>query len=148
MAAKGQGDDKVKRERSCNWTEEEQRTLTELWLEHGATLQAQYSPSITKEVKKTIKDLIVKQVNQVGGNNRNWEQCKAKHKNIMKNAKDKVIFNKKSAKKTGGGEGNEEPLSDIEALASAQLKPAELEGIADGIDLYDDQGKHRVILKV
>jgi hypothetical protein len=72
---------------------------------------------------------------------------KDKRKNMKTGSKAKHVAKKKSAGTTGGGSGDDdETMTDAEEIFLSTIKPLELEGIKEGIDLFADQGEqHRVI---
>ena len=81
-------------------------------------------------------------VNAVAPVRRSLEDIKNKFRDLKHRTKQKAITFKREARKTGGGENEAPPLSDVDLKVVSFIGEESIEGIHGGIDTYREQGKY------
>ena len=112
---------------------------------HAATLKAAFSTTVTKKSKEELQKKIVDAVNETGGNERTWQDCQTKLKNMSSTTKSKERHFRQEVRKTGGGSSTAKPLTEPETLLLSTFSQIDFNGVEGGIDLHRDIGKRRVI---
>ncbi|KAM9306241.1 uncharacterized protein KZ484_026737 [Pholidichthys leucotaenia] len=119
-----------KRLRKEKFTPEELKVLVEECCVHSNILQNQNFPPFQK---KEIWIKILIKVNIVGGKNRSVEEIRKRWNDLRRRTKEKIAFNRASAKETGGGPVEEMSLTTLEEAVQQSFTEEQASGL-DGVD--------------
>lgn len=119
------------RRRSKKFSQEELHVLADQSEAYSAVL---YSENVTAAEVERYWKMIATAISAVHGIQRTAAQVKKKASNIRSEAKKKASHNKREFVKTGGGESEVDPLSQIEEKFLTTLPKVSYEGIKGGLD--------------
>ena len=124
------------RNRSSNFTMDEDRVLQETWAKHKDFLSAPQSNKVTNAGKAKVWESISSTVSSVGYAHRSATSCKTRLKNLTSTAK--RVFNefKNSQRITGGGPPPKPPSASIMKTIELLKDTAKFKGVDGGISTF------------
>ena len=124
------------RNRSSNFTMDEDRVLQETWAKHKDFLSAPQSNKVTNAGKAKVWESISSTVSSVGYAHRSATSCKTRLKNLTSTAK--RVFNeyKNSQRITGGGPPPKPPSASIMKTIELLKDTAKFKGVDAGISTF------------
>lgn len=124
------------RERSKNFSSDEDRKLREEFTKHAEYLRAPQSNKVTNQGKSDIWKQIADSVTALGHAKRSAAGCKTRWKNICQTAKKTFHEHKRESHRTGGGPPPKAPSASVAATIELLRDTTKFKGIEAGFDTF------------
>ena len=124
------------RQRSSNFTLDEDRVLQETWAKHKDFLSAPQSNKVTNAGKALVWESISSTVSALGYAHRSATSCKTRIKNLTSTAKRVFNEHKNSQRATGGGPPPKAPSASIMKTIELLKDTSKFKGVDGGISTF------------